>query len=421
LPPNAESKELSELIDKYSIDTTLLSKEELEAMERLGRTPKSFEKEIIEMAKELLHQSMPGANEHPKYQFMRDHADTLWWAALHADELVWPEYSVVLADEIQDFNKNQVTMLRKLGEAGARIVAVGDPNQAIYRFTGADAKAFNNITNTLNNLPNGVTEKKLLINYRSGSDIIDDINKNTKVKNLVAGKTHKGVVSTNKSYDQMIDKLKDEWDSKGKLQHQTAIISRTNIPLVNTALQLLKNNINFTLLGRDFSKELVEFMDQITDNSVLSIPNFRQRMNQELKSKKETWKNKPSKQKDLKELEETADAFNNVLEYLESNNWKDPKTGIEVRNTKDLKYLFRQLFAGTEEDEGLNTKNSVILSSAHRSKGLEFDRVYVRCPDKFLKPRNPHPEEMEQEENVHFVGRSRASHQLHIVDEKCAG
>jgi superfamily I DNA/RNA helicase len=61
---------------------------------------------------------------------LREHGDV-------AREVVaqWPH---VLVDEYQDINRAMDTLLRELTAAGARLWAVGDADQAIYRFRGAD-------------------------------------------------------------------------------------------------------------------------------------------------------------------------------------------------------------------------------------------------------------------------------------------
>jgi len=48
----------------------------------------------------------------------------------------------ILADEFQDANFAQVKILARLAGSGGNIFAVGDPDQAIYRFRGASSAAF---------------------------------------------------------------------------------------------------------------------------------------------------------------------------------------------------------------------------------------------------------------------------------------
>jgi ATP-dependent DNA helicase UvrD/PcrA len=65
---------------------------------------------------------------------------------LHNDENVLTEARsrarFILADEFQDANFAQIQILARLAGANGNIFAVGDPDQAIYRFRGASSAAF---------------------------------------------------------------------------------------------------------------------------------------------------------------------------------------------------------------------------------------------------------------------------------------
>lgn len=83
-------------------------------------------------------------------------------------------FQYILVDEFQDTNKAQLRMLKALGdnpvnEDSPNIMAVGDPNQAIYAFQGAST---NNITDFLNAYKN-VISIDLVKNYRSTQTILD--------------------------------------------------------------------------------------------------------------------------------------------------------------------------------------------------------------------------------------------------------
>ncbi|MFD2251696.1 uncharacterized protein (TIGR00375 family) [Pseudochelatococcus lubricantis] len=56
---------------------------------------------------------------------------------------LWRErFSHVLADEFQDIDEQQYRLLRLIGEDGGDLCVIGDPDQAIYGFRGADAACF---------------------------------------------------------------------------------------------------------------------------------------------------------------------------------------------------------------------------------------------------------------------------------------
>ena len=74
------------------------------------------------------------------------HMITRAHALLHTDESVLAEARArarfILADEFQDANFAQIQILARLAGTDGNIFAVGDPDQAIYRFRGASSAAF---------------------------------------------------------------------------------------------------------------------------------------------------------------------------------------------------------------------------------------------------------------------------------------
>ena len=50
----------------------------------------------------------------------------------------------IFVDEAQDMSPLEMALLRKWGEAAGRLVVVGDPDQAIYTWRGADPESFTN-------------------------------------------------------------------------------------------------------------------------------------------------------------------------------------------------------------------------------------------------------------------------------------
>lgn len=74
------------------------------------------------------------------------HMITRAYALLNSDERVLAEARgrarFILADEFQDANFAQIKILARLAGTNGNIFAVGDPDQAIYRFRGASSAAF---------------------------------------------------------------------------------------------------------------------------------------------------------------------------------------------------------------------------------------------------------------------------------------
>jgi DNA helicase-2/ATP-dependent DNA helicase PcrA len=89
----------------------------------------------------------------------------------HADvrEELHQRFEHLLIDEYQDTNHAQYALIKELAGERGNIVAVGDEDQSIYRFRGAD---INNILNFERDFP-GAKIVKLEQNYRSTGNILD--------------------------------------------------------------------------------------------------------------------------------------------------------------------------------------------------------------------------------------------------------
>lgn len=80
------------------------------------------------------------------------------------------KFSYILIDEFQDINKVQYDVIKMLAEPKKNLFAVGDDDQAIYGFRGADSKLMFQFKR---DYP-GVRQLLLDMNYRSTSNIVEN-------------------------------------------------------------------------------------------------------------------------------------------------------------------------------------------------------------------------------------------------------
>lgn len=451
--PKAEAleKRLIEIMEKFGIKSNKLEYGD------------DYKSQIVSIASQVLKETLPDVRGGDfRLRNLRDHDDTLWWSAIHADELKWPHYDVVLADEVQDFNVCQQIILKKLSEAGARIIAVGDENQAIYAFRGADAGSFSALEQILGNTSRGVETRNLPVNFRSAPEIIDYVNRNTVVSNLQAGKTHSGQVVENETEQNARSMIDNEWSKKGELDQETAFLARTNAALGPIALEMLVSNIQVTVVGRNLSEEFQLFLTfalSFYNNPDLryqkgSYETIRRKgIGQFLKQKIDiippalefyyNWRSSIPKmsEKKLKEEKRTVENLFDLVEKMRDKDYVDSRGQKKTVRTVDdllgyLKDKLRGLNLGTDggggndkdialfDERQKNPRGHVVLSTVHKAKGLEFERVFVLENDKLptheksqgRKGSKTMKQEEAQEENLKYVAYTRAKNNLHLIN-----
>ncbi|MEU9044216.1 ATP-dependent DNA helicase [Kitasatospora sp. NPDC048343] len=104
-----------------------------------------------------------------------DYAELVHRAVLLAErpeveEELRRRYDVVFVDEYQDTDPSQVRLLRRLAGGGRDLVAVGDPDQSIYAFRGADINGILDFPQTFRRADGEPAEVRVLrVSRRSGA------------------------------------------------------------------------------------------------------------------------------------------------------------------------------------------------------------------------------------------------------------
>lgn len=303
-------------------------------------------------------------------------------------------------------------------------------HNSLYRFRGADAKSFNNVEEMLkaNSNDKDVTQK-LTLNFRSRKNIIDFANSETHVKNLRGGKKFNdgndgNVTKYEHTYNDVFSTMNNEKQEKGKVK-ETAFISRTNEPLIHAALKLLANNIPFVILGKDIAKDLLKHLTKIIFKFKLRDTDPTKELTNLIytyvEEQKEKHSGQSTKKAYLQELDEVSNAILGTLSQFESERGGS-NSFISIGEYK--KWISIKLGGFNIEEseadynaykEKMKKEKPVVLTTAHRSKGLEFERVYLLRYDLFPHKKAKRQEDLEQEENARYVAITRAQDELHII------
>lgn len=183
------------------------------------------------------------------------------------------------------------------------------------------------------------------------------------------------------------------------LKMKTAFLCRTNAPLVKCAFDLIKRKIKVKIIGRDVATMLKETIGEIIEaRRNPTVPEFLELMDKWIQAIRDKYANDD---KNTAKITSAEDRYGCLAVMAEN-----CKYAMEIYKTIDSFFI-------DSEDE--TDPNVVILSSGHRSKGLEFERVFVIRDDLMPHPNAKSEEDLRQEANIQYVTYTRAMHEMYIV------
>ncbi len=294
-------------------------------------------------------------------------------------------YDVVLLDESQDLNATQLEIVMKAAGKFGRVIGVGDSRQAIMGFSGADSESFAKIVSRTN-----AQELPLSICYRCPTSHIALAKKIVPQIEAAPG-APEGIVETiNMAQFSVMPRQKD------------LIICRTNAPLVGAALKLIANGIQARIRGRNIAAGLVKMIKESAKHG-LSGDDFAGAMTDALQRYVDhrllILQSKPHTEV---QQETVTDQLECITVFMGGR--------PDLKDSDHLITELENLFA----DEGA----AVWLSSIHRAKGLEADRVFVLRADRMRIERKGMLDwQLEQEANLEYVGLTRSKHALYLVKD----
>ena len=388
------------------------------------------------------------------------------------------KYKYILIDEYQDTNEAQYIFSKLLSSKYRNIFVVGDNDQAIYAFRGANYK---NILNFEKDYPEA---KTILLeeNYRSTKTILNAANsviknnrerkdKNLWSNNIEGNKIKYKEVANEKEEASFVGEEIKKLLSKGVNEEEIAVLYRTNAQSRVIEEEMLKKNIKYRVIGsfyfynRKEIKDLLCYLRLINnhkdDVSLLRIINTPRRgigdktienltelaaqNNTSLyeaieKGKELEFKNiieeltKSSESLSLTELIDEILEKSGIKKELSTSKLLEDEIRLENLNefkgvTKSYEEEYGSATLGdfldeislvSDMSEHQDSSNRVSLMTIHSVKGLEYNYVFIIGMEEGIFPHynainDGSSSAIEEERRLCYVAITRAKKELYIT------
>ena len=390
------------------------------------------------------------------------------------------KYKYVFIDEYQDTNEPQYILSKMISAKYKNITVVGDADQAIFTWRGANYKNILNFENDYKDAKVVLLEE----NYRSTKTILNAANnviKNNKVrkeKNLWTQNEEGSKITYYKAFDEkdesnyVVNEIKKLME-KGVNPKDICVLYRANAQSRTVEEAFLTSNISYNIVGsyafynRKEIKDLIAYLKLIYNNkddvSLLRVINYQKRgignkaiENLAIKSnvldkslyevidsgKELEFKNmieeikKEESHLTLTELIDMVLDKSGMKKSLEDE--KSIEADIRLENLEEFKSIAKAM----EINEGIvsleelldklalvsdvseqknDNEDKVTLMTMHAVKGLEYDYVFVVGVEEGLFPHSNSLEsndELEEERRLCYVAITRAKKKLYLINAR---
>jgi DNA helicase-2/ATP-dependent DNA helicase PcrA len=381
-------------------------------------------------------------------------------------------WTYIHIDEYQDTNKVQYMIVKLLAEKNKNLCVVGDIDQNIYSWRGADIK---NILNFEKDYP----QAKIILleeNYRSTQNILAVANSiikknvNRVEKNLFTKNSEGEKLSLYAGFNEMeeahyiANKCKELIDS-GVSPREIAVLYRANFQSRALEDAFLAKSVNYQVLGTKFFerkevKDIISFLraglnpDSLTDiKRIINVParglgkvtilkifsgqkddlpaSAKIKVNQFFAFLAEI--GKTAREKKPSEVIRFVIKQSGLEKELQAGNDEDKERLENMRElaTLAIKYdhlpigegiekLIEEATLATDQDALEKNENAVKLMTVHAAKGLEFDYVFITGLEEDLFPHQrintvKNKEDGEEERRLFYVALTRARKKVFLT------
>ena len=320
-------------------------------------------------------------------------------------------YRYIFIDEYQDCGEEQHNIFLKIISYGIKGVAVGDPDQSIYGFSGKSSKYLTSLSTN-----NDFKTFYLTQNYRCNKSIIDYslllLDKNYKVNNCESRVFHKIIKGTQYEICEYIDHNILNIMSRFSIDHynEVAILVRgsTTGNIVDNDLKTNHRYFKTTELDKNSSlwggvfKRLLRFVLNGENSFEITSEFFHDKDDKFLVLYKKCER--------LKKLEFSVGKYKNSFIEVAKIIYPLAENPVAISMLENI-LKDTTLYYSYKEAE----KNEIQIMTLHKSKGLEFKIVFHLDLYKYIIPSEGKDlngiwgyNGIEQCLNLHYVGITRA-------------
>jgi superfamily I DNA/RNA helicase len=327
----------------------------------------------IEMARALLRAS----NEQAKLGII-DFDDQIYLPLLWRLRLWQNDW--VFVDEAQDTSPTRRAIAKLALRPGGRLVAVGDPFQAINGFAGASNDALDIIIREFN-----CTELTMPVSYRCPK-VIEPLVRTIVPYFEVALGAEQGVM----------EHLSPK-DALERLGSRDVVLCRQTAPLVELAYAVIRTGRGCVILGRDVGAGLVNLIKQMRAKGIPSLEEklveYRDREHAKFMARGEEGK---------------ADSVCDRVACIET----------VIRHLPETERTVPKLMSRLADMFSDNGGDVLTLSTVHKAKGREWKRVAIYQPELMPSRFARQDWQHQQELNLMNVAYTRTQGELYFIDGK---
>jgi DNA helicase-2/ATP-dependent DNA helicase PcrA len=308
------------------------------------------------------------------------------------DDMVWlpivrqlpvGNADVLFVDELQDLNRAQQALTLRAAPDG-RVFGVGDSAQSIYGFTGADIGGIQRMRTALGNHTRACQDLPLTVTWRCPRSHV-----------RLAQKLVPHIEAAPTAPNGRLDFVAPESVHR-EVMAGDMVIARRNAPLVDLAYHLAFAGVSVIMRGRDIGKGMLDLIVRLKPDTT-----------PDLIRKLEFYRNREESRLSRRDAPEAA------YQSLDDRVSSLQQLASQCETLDELRTFLAAVFSDDRPDSA-----RVVLSSIHRAKGLEANRVVILEPEKLPLVHSDQQEwEKEQERNLAYVAVTRARQELYFAGD----